>query len=268
MLCRAVVQNFLGWFVVRSARRAAIVRLLEAVTDGLPLPGRSPMSTLGFVHGTSARESCADCLANGFVSRDCETCGGRGFVESRRLRDPYDTGLSSGWFGSSAAKHERDHERDAELARLEAQLERPRPEAEQVAESPPEPWERARRRLRERYHLDELEQALEELAVVDVDAYRAVHACHVFGWLRPAGRAGVCVDRALVFLDERLPDPLRTPVVARPSAAVLPVTTTAARNREIRRLAKDGAASQWVAARFALTVSQVNRVIAGDEVPA
>jgi hypothetical protein len=248
-------------------RRAAIVRLLEALTDGLPVPARTPMSTLGFVHGTSARESCTDCLANGFVSRDCETCEGRGYVETRRLRDPYDTGAAPGWFGSSAAKHERDHERDAELARLEVQLAAPRTAAELVAEARPERWEKERDRLHERYHLAELGRALEQLAVADVDAYRAVHAVHVYGWLPCIGLAAECVERALAFVAALLPDPLRAPPAATPTATAAPMTV-AARDREIRRLVLDGAASQWIAARFSLSVSQVNRIAAGEREPA
>lgn len=241
-------------------RRAAIVRLLEAVTEGLPLPARAPMSTLGFVHGTTARESCPDCLANGFVSRDCETCSGRGYVEARRLRDPYDTGASPGWFGSSAAKHERDHERDAELARLEVQLADPRPEAELVAAVRPEGWEAERRRLHERYHLAELEQALEELALVDVDAYRAVHAVHVYGWMPCAGLAAACVERAIAFVDARLPDPLRAPAASTPKPAQ--PMTLAERNRLVRKQHSEGATVQLLGQRFALSVSQVNRVLA------
>lgn len=170
-------------------RRAAIVRLLECLTDGLPLPARAPMSTLGFVHRTAARESCPDCLANGFVSRDCESCGGRGYVEARRLRDPYDTGAAPGWFGSSTARHERDHERDAELDRLEVQLAEPRPEAELVAAARPERWEAERAQLRAQFDVDALELALEDLRGADPEAYYAVCAVHVYhrGWL-PSGQ--------------------------------------------------------------------------------
>jgi hypothetical protein len=250
---------------VRVERRAAVVRLLEVLTDGLPLPARSPMSTLGFVHRSASRETCVDCLANGFVSRDCESCGGRGYVEARRIRDPYDTGASPGWFGSSAAKHERDHERDAELDRLEAQLAAPRPEREQIAKAPKERWERERDRLHERYHLAELERALEELAVADVDAYRAVHAVHVYGWLPCVGRAAVLVDRAIVFVEARLPDPLRAPAVE--SAGPLQPMTLAERNRLVRKQHREGATVQLLAQRFVLSVSQVNRVLAGEEAP-
>lgn len=247
-------------------RRAAIVRLLEGLTDGLPLPARAPMSTLGFVHRTSSRESCPDCLANGFVSRDCESCSGRGYVEVRRARDPYDTGMSPGWFGSSAARHERDHERDRELGRLEVQLAAPRPEAEHIKTARPERWEAERARLREKFDFAPLERALEELALVDVDAYRAVHAVHVYGWMPAAGEAAVCVERALRFVDPWLPDPFNAPP-ARAERAPPPLTRSA-RNREIRRLEKDGAATQWIAARFGLSVAQVNRVLAGEDVEA
>lgn len=249
--------------VLPEDRRAAIVRLLEGLTDGLPLPARAPMSTLGFVHRTSQRESCPDCLANGFVSRDCESCAGRGYVEERRIRDPYDTGLAPGWFGSSAAKHERDHERDRVIDQLEAQTAPPRSEADLLRETPEEPWVKARERLRDEFDFAALERALELLQGIDVDAYRAVHAVHVYGWMPARGSAAVAVERALVFVDPWLPDPVRAPSAAR--VAEVPLLTRAARNREIRRLGRDGAASQWVAARFGLSVATVNRVLAGDD---
>jgi hypothetical protein len=244
-------------------RRAAIVRLLEALTDGLPMPARAPMSTLGFVHGATARETCEDCLANGFVSRDCETCGGGGFLERRRVRDPYDTGAASGWFGSSSAKHERGRERDAEIARLAAQTAPALPAAEIVATVRPERWEAERRALREDFDVGAVERLLDELALVDVDAYRAVHAVHVYSWLPSSGLAAVCVERALVFLSARLPEVLRSPppVEVKLAAAL----TRAERNREIRKLAGEGAVSQWLARRFALSVAQVNRILAGDD---
>jgi hypothetical protein len=257
-----------GWGLsVTAERRAAIVRLLEALTDGLPVPVRAPMSTLGFVHSSVARESCADCLANGFVSRDCETCEGRGWVEERRERDPYDQSAatgSEGWFASSAAKHQRDRERVVEIGRLGEQLAPPRPEAELVAGIRPERWEVERRRLRAAFDVELLELALADLAAADVDAYRAVHAVHVYGWLPDAGAAAVCVERAIVFVSERLPERLRAPAVASAADQLGPMTLEQ-RNREMRRLSRDGAATQWIAARFGLSVAQVNRVLAGRD---
>lgn len=247
--------------MISVERRSAIVRLWEVLTDGLPVPARAPLSTLGFVHRSVARESCADCLSNGFVSSGCETCGGRGHVEVRRSRDPYDTGQSQGWFASSAAKHARDRDRDAEIVRLGVQVAAPRPEREIVAAAAPEGWEVARDRLRAEFHVVEAERALARLAVSDIDAYRAVHAVHVYGYLPLGGAAAALVERAVVFVDPLLPDPLRAPAVR--EVAAVAVLSRGDRDREIRRLDREEVPRQWIANRFGVSVSRVSRIVNG-----
>lgn len=195
--------------MIPTAREEAVVRALAALLDGLPLPGRAPLSASGFVHGTVERESCPDCLANGFVSRRCETCRGRGFIETRRMIDPYDTGQAAGWFGSSAARHERSRARDREIAVLTEQVSPPRSEADLQAEANAgrgEGWELERRRAMGRPWMAELRGLLEVLAVVDTDAWRAVWAVHVYGWLPGVGAAGDLARRGVVWLAERLPE--------------------------------------------------------------
>lgn len=198
-----------------EVRLSAVVRLLGVLMDGLPLPSRAALSASGFAHRVTVRESCPDCLVNGFRSRDCETCGGRGYLEGVRVRDPYDTGEASGWFASSAARHEREHARDAEVDRLGVQVAPPAgSELDVLASTGPEGWEVERARLRSCFHVAELEVALERLAVVDVEAHGAVFAVHVYGWLPDVGRARRLAERGVVTLSPWLPERLRAPLAA------------------------------------------------------
>jgi hypothetical protein len=247
-----------------AGRRAQIVRLLETRDDHLPVLSAKPLSSLGFVHRALFRESCPDCLANDGRRPGCETCGGRGYLEGRRSRDPYDTGMSSGWFGSSSERHEAGREREREIARLEAQTAPPRSEADIAAEIPPDPWERARDDRWARFDYGALDLALDELRLVDGSACRELHAEFVYGVRRGSVSA---TERGLEFLSSRLPDPLRAPAAVTPLGPVLAIDGKA-RDREIRRLVRDGAASGWVARRFGLSVSQVNRIVAGGRVEA
>lgn len=238
-------------------RRAQIVRLLETRDDHLPVPAARPLSTAGFVHRAVARESCPDCFGETPGRVGCETCGGRGYLEARRGRDPYDTGQSLGVF-NEGRRHEAAHEREREIARLEAQTAPPRSEADLAAEIKPELWEVARTRAWAKFHYAELDGALEELRSVWEHAYHAIMSVHVYGW-RDAGTVELLViDRGLDFLGWFLPDPLRAPPVPKPAEPTPPV-----RDSEIRRLIRDGAAAQWVAARFGLSVRRVNEIASG-----
>lgn len=140
----------------------------------------------------------------------CETCRGRGYLERRRRKDPYDTGQSQGWFGSSAARHERARERDREIDRLAEQT--AAPVAEAAIEVRPDAWEVARARHLARFDFPALDGALESLRLSDPDAHHALHAVYVYAYVTEISpRLTVRIEAALVFLDELLPDPLRVP---------------------------------------------------------
>lgn len=251
--------------LLTEERRGEIIRLLEVLDDGLPMPSRAPLSQLGFVHRASFRESCPDCLANGFVSHLCESCGGQGFLEGRRARDPYDTGQNRGWLG--AAGIEAEKERDREIARLESQTAPPRPEAELAAVARPAGWEVERGRLRDRFDVVLVAAALERLSGEDSEACHAVYAVFVYRYVRPAASSAHGVlERGLRELSGWLPSRLRSPE-PRVSAAVA-VLEPRVRNRLIRQASKrDGATSQMLAREHGLSVSQVNRLLAGEDDP-
>lgn len=257
--------------MVDPVRRDAIVRLLEQLHTGLPEATARPLSTAGFVHDATARESCPDCLANEFVSRDCETCGGRGFLEQHRRRDPYDTGRHIGALGATEVAREAVRRRDRELVTLERQLAPPpKTEADQLAQAnaAPPAWVRARAALRHDFDFVPLERALEVLRDVDADAHRAVYAVHVHGWLPQEGRAATSAERGLALLDAWMPP---APIVIRAPERVVAVTaeerSLAARNLRIgeEHDAGRGKSTKRLAREHGLSVSQVNRILSGGE---
>lgn len=202
-------------------RRAAIVSLLTSRDDGLPEPVRRDHSMPGFVHHTAVRESCPDCLTNDRRLNGCETCHGRGYVETLRERDPYAIDKVQP-FGLDVTRHERARERDAQIARLAAQTREPfASPADELADANRNPyrWERERRRMWERFDYGQLDQALEAMRCEDEAAYRILHAVYVYRrWSEPSTAVEQIVERGLVFLHERLPDPLRAPGSAKPAA--------------------------------------------------
>lgn len=210
-----------------SDRRAAIIRLLETRDDHLPTPTRREHSTPGFVNEERSR-SCPDCDANGRVMKSCETCGGSGTVSGQRLariaipdalpddgepRDPYAVDKVVP-YGLDPTRHDRVRERDAEIDRLVAQVREPwkSPEDELAeANAHPEGWEIARRRLYASFDYAALDRALELLRQVDDGAYKALHSVFVYRWSDPSAGFQSACERGLMFLDQRLPDPLRAP---------------------------------------------------------
>lgn len=247
-------------------RRAEIIRLLETLDDGLPLPVVAPLSSLGFVHRAPFRESCPDCLANGRRMIGCETCRGSGFVEGRRSKDPYDTGVNRGWQG--AARIESAKERDREIDRLEEQTAPPRSEAELAVSVSEERWVLERERLWRKFDYGPLSVALEDLRMADESVCRALHAVYVYRWLaETTPRLEQLLERGFRFVSVRLPDPLRAP--APPSVDVgQAAVSVKERNALMRRAFRDeGATSQWLAREYRLSVSQVNRILAGEDDP-
>lgn len=238
-----------------SERRTGVLALLRACDAHLPVLTAKPLTAAGFIHDSRHDESCPDCLANGRVFKSCETCGGRGMIEHRLRRDPYDTGVQAGWFGSSTFAHERAADRDRVIESLEKAIafseRRPATDAD-LGAGPDEGWVLAGSRAWRDFDFGALAVGLERLRVRDWAAYSEVLAVVVYGW-RPGDP--VTLERALAFLCGALPDPLRWPRDVVPPAAVVP------RDDEIRRLVREGAGVQWVALRFGLSVSQVYRVV-------
>lgn len=196
-----------------AERRAQIVALLTSRDDNLPLPVRRGMPPAGFVHHTVARESCPDCLANDKRSKACETCRGRGYIETHRERDPYAVDKVQP-YGLDVTRHERTRERDATIDRLTQQTRPPwTSPADELAEANRTPyrWERERKRMWATYDYPALDKALERLRQHDPQACSLIHSVYVYGWAEPSSTVEAIVDRALVFIDARMPDPIRAP---------------------------------------------------------
>lgn len=195
-------------------RLEQIIRLLQTRDDNLPQPSRRPSyTTAGFVHNAPARETCEDCLTNGRTLPTCETCGGRGYTEYRRERDPYAIEKVVP-YGLQPAAHEQRRDTDAQIARLEQQLAPPfATPADELAHANkhPEPWEIARRHMYRAYDYAALDHALEQLRQIDEGAYHALHACYVYAWAEPSAGYEHAVTRGLDHLDRELPTPLRAP---------------------------------------------------------
>lgn len=215
-----------GWLV----RRGQLIRLLELLNEGLPVPSRRDHSASGFVNGARSR-SCPDCLANGRVMFGCETCGGSGEVTGARVdavaipdrlpddglsRDPYAVSDQVVAYGvRDTRKLGFSPARDAEIARLGEQIREPfrnvGEEIDAANRSGGYRWERERRQLRRRYDIDAMTVALDELRVTDEPGYRLLHSVYVYGWSEPSVLMEEAVERALRFLDSRMPCPMRAP---------------------------------------------------------
>lgn len=230
-------------------RRGQIIQLLDTRHDNLPEPTRRDHTSPGFVHNTTVRESCPDCLTNGRTMVGCATCDGRGYTETLRDRDPYAVEKVVP-YGLDIDRHQRRRERDAELARLDAQLQPPvASEADAIADANqhPWPWEIARRRMWRDFDYRALDVAL--------DALRARHP-----GLSPYSSRGLC------FISARMPDPIRAPAAV-PGAGVARLERGAGtqrleqRNQQIRAWAKAGMAYQWIRAQVGLSDRQVREII-------
>lgn len=213
-------------------RAVAIVALLRLLTEGLPESSRRDHSQSGFVDKARSR-TCPDCLANGRKRMiGCETCGGSGEVRPSRLdaiaatdvllddgddRDPYKINKTVA-YGLTNEQRDREVALESAIARAGQELRRfPgfRPEStdEEIEEANKHPyvWERERAALRKRFDIDRLSVALDELRNHDAAGYSLLHGVYVYGVSEPSTSLEAIVDRALRFLSERLPDPLRAP---------------------------------------------------------
>lgn len=206
-------------------RRAAILTLLRTRDDHLPTPSRRPDSASGFVHGERVR-SCPDCLANHRVLKTCETCHGFGTVTGRRLvtlaapdrlegddsrRDPYANDVVLP-YGFDMSHRERERERDRQIQALDEQL-RPASEIDELADANRRgyAWEEARKSMYRRFDYAALDRAVDELRATDEAALHAVRLVHVAGVIDVSAIVHAAAERGLVFLDGRLPDPIRAP---------------------------------------------------------
>jgi hypothetical protein len=254
-----------------SVRRQAIVRLLETRDEHLPEPTRRADGVAGFVHRAKVPVTCADCLANdGRGNRfDCETCGGSGFVEEFRERDPYAQNDVKA-YGLDGSRHDSARERDRQIGVLEQQI-RSAASVDELADANDHPygWELARRRMWKLYDYGALDAALEQLRVADDGASRALHAVYVYAWQPKAstGPLQVACERGLAFLDERLPQKLRAPG-AEPEARVrgplqrgAGVGVRELRDADMRARAEAGASLADLAAEFRVSIRTVYRVV-------
>lgn len=209
-------------------RRNKIIRLLETMNEGLPEPQtRREQSIAGFSNEARSR-TCPDCIANGRVMKTCETCRGSGTVspthleeialadalpDDGQLRDPYAVNDRVTAFAATA-KLGHVAERDAEIDRAK-KLGRERPASEfdavQQANAEPYLWERERDARRKRFDYSALTAALELLRDRNPAACALLHAAYVYGWSEPSTTMEALVEIGLIFIDERMPDPIRAP---------------------------------------------------------
>lgn len=205
-------------------RRAQIILLLETMTDGLPQRDRPKLTAPGFVHRAIVRESCSDCLANDRRRPGCATCGGKGFTETFRDRDPYADTETVQPYGITPDRHEAARAREAAMARLEAQTREPwKSDEDELADANknPEPWEIERRRMYRLYDYAALDSALALLRDRDEGAYRLLHSVYVYGWSEPSTTVEALVERGLLFVEQRMPEVIRAPGFDNPAKAKL-----------------------------------------------
>lgn len=258
-------------------RRDAIIRLLRGRDEHLPEPGRrTSEASAGFVHGKDAKGnqlrwlSCPDCLANDRTMFGCETCGGRGEIPDDG-RDPYaKTDVLP--FGFDGSQHDAAHQRDREIEVLKSQT-RPASKIDELADANahPYPWERARQRMYRAFDFAALDLVLEHLRVADDGASRALHAVYVYGWQPepPPGLLHEACERGLDFLDERLPEKLRSPAAPKPLEVRGPLRPEAGpvvkniRDTQMLQRADEGATPAELAVEFRVSIRTVYRVVNG-----
>jgi len=256
-------------------REAAIRRLYETRNDHLPEPVRRLGNESGFVHRTVARLSCPDCLANDRPRFGCVTCGGRGWVDEPRDRDPYAVSDKVQPFGLDGTVHERRRERDREIGRLERQTREPwSSEADAIAQANREPysWELARAKMMRDYDYRCLFRALDVLAEIARDDIKPLSPrwfAFVSHWMPSEIRApSHCVcERATKLAAASKCDlcggvaPSGAPV----KGAALNSLELERRNEQIRRWDKEGKSRGWIMLRTGLGERQVRLIVNGQE---
>lgn len=220
--------------MIADDRRNEIVWLLTHRNDHLPLPSRHVESSPGFVNEPRPR-TCPDCLANGRTMVGCETCGGSGVVEPKRIglvssvdelpddgetRDPYANNETVGY---DRTRHDSVSARDRQIEMLKQQTRPPRKEFELLEEANRRgyAWEEERRAMYRQHDFAVLDEALDVLRSHDADAAHALNAVYVDGWMAEVGQitpvAEQLCERGLSLLSACLPDPLRTGLVRHPA---------------------------------------------------
>lgn len=201
-------------------RFEAIVALLRSRDEGLPENAPRSGPSRGFSHRVEVVVDCPDCLerrSDGLPTFGCETCGGAQVVRSFREHDPYAIDKTQP-FGLTPDRHESRRDRDAELARLAEQT---RPafvtSEDELASLRPFPWEVERARLYRRWDFAALDRALDQLRVADEQACRVLHGVYVYGYAAHSSALAAVVLRGLVFVEARMPDPIRAPGFESPS---------------------------------------------------
>lgn len=247
-------------------RRDRIIALLGLIVEGLPEPSRRSHATAGFVHDQPVRETCADCLANDRRMFGCETCGGRGYTETRRTRDPYAIDKTQP-YGITPDRREAELKRDLEIEQLGQRIrdaEKLKTAADEIAAANEHgyPWEQERRRNYERFHVAELERALDTVRDVDPRAHTMLYAVHVYGWFDVTSGEQSAATRGLRILDALLPTPLKAPKRAEPTAEAEPAPSPASdRNARMRLLAEHGWKPAEIAADIGVSIRTVYNVV-------
>jgi hypothetical protein len=243
-------------FASVPVRRDEIVRLLDTRYDHLPTPIRRTEASTGFAHTEPARVSCPDCLANDKVMFGCVTCGGRGYTQEKRTRDPYSKSDKVVPYGFDGSRHDATRARDRQIETLATQL-RPAIEIDEDkdADAPGRDyaWVSARKRMYARFDYAALDRALEQLHLA-----------------RPG--ANPYSDASLLFLDGRMPETIRAPDLEEPEEAQVAQGRVARaagpvvfqkRDDEIRRAVLEARIPTGaVALTWGISVSQVNRIVA------
>lgn len=204
---------------VLRLRFEAIIALLRSRDEGLPEISPRSGPSRGFSHRVEVVVDCPDCLdrqSDGLSTFGCETCGGSRVVRSFRERDPYAVGDDEKVmsYGITVDKWEAEDRRKADLASLESQLEPPfKSPGDEIAHANahPFPWEIERARLYRKWDFAALDLALAELRVADEQACRVLHGVYVYGYAAHSSRLAAVVLRGLVFVEARMPDPIRAP---------------------------------------------------------
>lgn len=237
---------------VSDTRDDKILRLLDTRFDNLPESGRRTNTTAGFAHREPARTSCTDCLANDRPMFGCETCGGRGYIEVMRERDPYannDTRV----YGLTGAQHDVRVARDVQIARagkLAREMLSSLNDELEAANENPYAWEEERRRMFEQFDYAALDRALEDLQ-------------QSFVGVSPRSPIG------MRFLSTRLPDPLRAPppekkpelTVTGPMRPEAGKSAKEIRDREMRECAEQGATPIEISTKFRVSIRTVYNVV-------
>jgi hypothetical protein len=214
-------------------RRLQIISLLGLLNEELPEQrGTRKMATAGFVNDPRSR-TCPDCLANGRTRKGCETCGGSGTVSPQRMgliaapdsfaddgdaKDPYQENKIQP-YGLTGADHDRRVAIDAAISHAGNELRRfagfrPSSTAEELEEANrnPYPWERERKKLRDRYDLDGLTAVLDVLRDRDQGGSAILHAVYVYGeTLELSALVETKLCEALRFVSDHMPDTIRAP---------------------------------------------------------